>query len=133
MRSAKTVKAIVDYLVKHAEITLACEPEDFPPEDSFDDPHDVAWAKEQIENGNEWGWCVAHVTATIEIAGATFQGNDYLGGCSYESEAAFKHPDGYYPDMVREACLDIANQIMKAEDVINAIRLNARKESRNAL
>ncbi len=55
-----------------------------------------------IERGNAWAWCCIEVRA--EWGGLA--GVDYLGCCSYESEAAFE-ADGYYASMKAEALDDL--------------------------
>ncbi len=59
------------------------------------------WIEDQLNRGNEWAWCCARVTATIEFQGHTFEGETYLGCCSYESEADFLRCSG--SDMRYEA------------------------------
>jgi hypothetical protein len=60
----------------------------------------------ELENGNDWYWCVAKVTA--EWRG--IKGDTYLGGCSYESEEQFKQ-DLYYENMRREAYNELINNL----------------------
>lgn len=62
------------------------------------------WIRAELARGNEWAWCAVKVTA--EWNG--YQAADYLGGCSYESEADFRAPGGYFDDM-RKAALDALN------------------------
>lgn len=52
-----------------------------------------------LEAGNLWAWC--HVEVRAEYG--PFKGSDYLGGCSYKSEADFKADGGYYQVMKRAA------------------------------
>lgn len=132
MRSGKTVKQITEYLVKHATITIACEPEDVDVRgnalasgDDAEDRKQEQWVYDQLASGNQWAWCFVKVTARYE----GFTGRDTLGCCSYLSEADFT-ASGYREDMIREACLDLANQLFRSEDALTKIRLNARKESR---
>lgn len=56
-----------------------------------------------LNNGNSWAWCCVHVVA--EWRG--FKGHDYLGACSYESEASFREPGGYFEQMREEAFADL--------------------------
>lgn len=45
-----------------------------------------AWTLSELDRGNLGAWCVAIVTATLEIDGRTFKGEAALGCCSYASE-----------------------------------------------
>ncbi len=93
---------------------LEALPEDMHPRDSFGDEEDAQWALDQLKRGNEWGWCVAKVTASIEVDGVTFEGHDYLGGCAYKSEADFRGPSGPFGDMKVEALADLRRTLMDA-------------------
>ena len=54
----------------------------------------------RLDSGDVWAWCTVHVIAHwTNEEGQEFTGDDYLGGCSYASEADFKQPHGYYDDM----------------------------------
>lgn len=46
-----------------------------------------------------WAWCVVRVVCRYDFGGSTFEGDDYLGACSYEDEAAFVKPGDYWDDM----------------------------------
>lgn len=86
------------------EYDLIAEPEDDDPRGHFDDPADVAFVREQINQGNIWGWCQVTVIAQwTDNDGNVHQGRDYLGGCSYLSRRDFMAPGGYYDDMKAEA------------------------------
>lgn len=65
--------------------------------------------KEQLEAGNIWAWCNVGVHCTWN----GFTGEDYLGGCSYESQEDFVK-DAYYSDMCRTAFNDLIRQIKEA-------------------
>lgn len=60
----------------------------------------------------DWGWCDVEVVATWGIWSAS----DYLGGCSYESEADFTGPSGsdYYADMKTTALANLNDEIAGA-------------------
>lgn len=95
----------VTFLVEH-------EPEDMPLEGnamaSGDDAVDqecYRYIRTELANGNDWAWCIVKVTATWQ----GFEGSDYLGGCSYTSEADFRQAGGYFDDM-RAAALDALNE-----------------------
>lgn len=66
---------------------------------------------EQLENGNEWAWCCVEVQA--EWRGLV--GNDFLGGCSYDSQKDFEEPGGYYDDMKVQAYDDLIAQLRSLE------------------
>ena len=81
-------------------IKLYFAPEDMDPRDSFDEEIEAQFDTfGKIERG-ELLWFVAHVTAESPEG---FQGDDYLGGCCYESVADFLKTSDYYDDMVGEA------------------------------
>lgn len=60
-----------------------------------------------LEEGNEFAWFDAEVYASIYLTdGTELRGeSDYLGACSYASEADFRAPGGYFDDM-RATALD---------------------------
>lgn len=85
------------------EIDVACLPEDLSIEGSFASGDDEADARHAAEIRDRleytaWAWCCVQVTVTYGDDSAC----DYLGGCSYESEADFR-ADPYFEDMVNEA------------------------------
>jgi hypothetical protein len=88
---------------KDVEITVFCENEDESIEGSFssgDDEADAAYAEEiraDLEN-NAWAWCCIRVNVAYE----EYSEDEYLGCCSYKSEADFRACD-YYDSMVNEA------------------------------
>lgn len=104
----------------HIEYTLTAEPEDTAIRGnalaSGDDDADTE-AENQIiadlDSGNEWAWCTAHVTATLYDATGNelAQGHAYLGCCSYESRESFMDPNGYYPDLCDEALDDLRRTV----------------------
>jgi hypothetical protein len=105
--STKHAKLTRESLAKLATVTLRCEPEDVEIEGNAsaispeEDAKTYAWIRDQLARGNEWAWC--YVVATVEYDGLT--ATDSLSCCSYDSEADFRRPGGYYDDMVRN-CLD---------------------------
>ena len=71
-----------------------------------------------LESGNEWAWCCS---VEVRASYAGIDGADYLGGCSYASEADFRRPGGYFDDM-REAALDeLARELETAHADILAV------------
>ncbi len=114
---------LIAAIKKHAKITLACEPEDLDIEgncsaiDPQTDREQEKWIHDQLDAGNEWAWCHAVVTVTYD----GFEGSDGLGGCSYLSEADFRTPGGYFDDMVITASAGLADKLIAASAVIDAL------------
>lgn len=105
-----------------AKIEILVHHEDADPLDSFGydtkEENEVAARQvRELADRTEWGWCVVEVRATF----AGVVGRDVLGGCSYESEADFKSPGGYYDDMVSTALDDLATQLEDIADNINEV------------
>ena len=98
------------------DVSVECLPEDMPIEgnaSAIDDETDAEIARDirdQLEQGNPWAWCTVRVSVSTEIAGMTFQRDNYLGGCSYKSEEDFKKC-GYFTDMVAECSDDLAEDL----------------------
>lgn len=96
-----------------AEVTFSLEwtpeQESYHGHFEYDTPEENAeaehWITGQLMRGNEWAWFCAKVTASwngIEAA-------DYLGGCSYESEANFR--ECCYAYMCEQALDQLNTQI----------------------
>jgi hypothetical protein len=91
--------------IDQCAFTIECLEEDTPVKGSFASGEDEldrgleASILERLQRGDTWAWCVVKVTA--EYRG--FEGTDYLGGCSYESEANFITSNDYYQSMRAEA------------------------------
>lgn len=106
------------------DYTIECLPEDEGPEGHFatgDDEQDRLICEDiraQLNRGNEWAWCVVKVTASVELDGERFTGEDYLGACSYDSEADFigDGNTGYFPDMKASALADLEKTLESARD-----------------
>lgn len=97
------------------EYELEADWEEDSPEGHFEDPDDIAFVRQQIENGNVWGWCSTHVIAKwTDAEGNEYHGDAYLGGCSYRNRRDFMEPGGYYDDMKQEAYDDLAKQLLRA-------------------
>ena len=99
------------------EITLTCEEEYERVRGNAMASGDDAVDKEcedsiiaDLESGNPWAWCCAHVIVTWY----GFKGEDYLGMCSYKSEEDFREPGGYFDDMVQTAIDQINCQYARA-------------------
>lgn len=103
---------------KDVEFTITAEPEDMPIRGNCLASGDAAADKaledeliERVNNGDEWAWCCAHVQASVTLAdGTKVYGDDYLGGCSYASEADFTKDD-YYRDMCNKALSDLQEKL----------------------
>ncbi len=77
--------------------------------DSQADEEAEAAVLSQLRGGNPWAWCAAVVLAKYRTEdGTLYVGRDYLGGCSYESEEAFRQ-DGYFEDMKDQALDDLVD------------------------
>ena len=72
----------------------------------------------ELEAGNEWAW--AAVTVCAEYAGV--EGLAYLGGCSYADAKDFREHSGYYSDMVEEALSELANDLNRTHDQLEALK-----------
>ena len=99
---------------EEVDYDIELEWEQDPPEDSFTFPEDIARVREEIENGNIWGWCQVHVIARwTDSEDNTYEGDDYLGGCSYRDKADFIRSD-YYTDMKAVAYDALVKELEKA-------------------
>jgi hypothetical protein len=52
-----------------------------------------------------------------------FRGEGLLGGCSYESEASFKQPGGYYDDLMAEALDALNGEIERAGAALDELEV----------
>jgi len=59
-----------------------------------------------------WGWCSIKVTASYK----GFEGEDYLGYCSYLSEGDFKRNSGQWEQMKENAYNDLIAQLKELAD-----------------
>lgn len=76
----------------------------------------------RLDNGDTWAWANANVEASIELAGATFRGDDWLGANSYKDTAEFITPGGYYDDMKKVAYDALIETLKDADKRADAIR-----------
>ena len=120
------VDQIFEKIKNNVMISLTMEPEEMQIEgnaSALDDEEENArtykWIRDQIDDGNDWAWCSVTVTVTL----GTFSGSDSLGGCSYESEKAFRVPGGYYSDMVWEATQACAYEITQSIETLRKLEL----------
>jgi hypothetical protein len=111
-----------------ADVTFSieCEPEDVPIEgncsaiDEKTDRRVANWIRKQLDRGNEWAWC--HVIVRARWNG--IEGSDALGCCSFRSQEEFTQPDGYYPQMKKEALADLNRNVEALETKLSTIREN---------
>lgn len=108
-------------LRKTSHIELEVHDEDVSYQDAFDrgktqdDRDQIAWIEGELLQGNRWAW--AQVSVTVGRHG--FEGRGSIGGCSYESETAFRACD-YYESLVDEAVEELAvilEQIANDHDI----------------
>jgi hypothetical protein len=99
--------------IDECEVTLETLHEDMPIRDCFDsgdpvlDEKDAVRIEKDYNDGNNWAWCCAKVT----VRWNGFTGEDYLGGCNYDSEEQFKEAGGYYDDMKESALAELNNEL----------------------
>jgi hypothetical protein len=104
--------------MKDVEFEIICSPEDMQIEgnasaiDEETDRQIVNNIISQLNDGNEWAWCSVNVKAKWK----GLEGNDYLGGCSYESEKDFIVNSGYYQDMKQIAYDDLISNLEDLND-----------------
>lgn len=65
---------------------------------------------ERLETGDEWAWCYVVVT----VSWGDFDASASIGACSYDDEADFCQPGGYFDDLVDEALEGVNDGIMRA-------------------
>lgn len=75
--------------------------------DNETDKKTEKWIQRQLYHGNQWAWCTVRVVARWN----DYEGDDFLGCCSYRSKAAFCLPGGYFDDM-KFAALENLNDIL---------------------
>jgi hypothetical protein len=61
----------------------------------------------ELRAGNPWAWCCVKVTAQC----GDYTGTDYLGCCSYRSEAEFREPGGFFDGMKAQAREDLIRHL----------------------
>lgn len=110
---------LVTYLRTRATITTDARPESESVRGNALDSGDPAMDTQEedriiddLDNGNQWAWFVAHVQARF----AGLVGEDFLGSCSYASREDFEAPGGYHADMVAAALDELAHAIIADAD-----------------
>jgi hypothetical protein len=105
------------------EFSLEIEDEDAPFDFESDEPEkDEELRKEltsRLNRGDLWAWCSVKVTAKWK----TWEGVDYLGCCSYDSEKDFKDCNDYWPDMRERALEDLNGRIKTVSESIEELRV----------
>lgn len=96
---------------------VECLPEDVPVRGNAMVSGDAAYDKKVEDKilrdlrSNPWAWCTAKVTAYAIADGVLLESDpEYLGACSYKSEADFK-AGGYYDDMARACLMSLSAEI----------------------
>lgn len=102
-------KKSIDDLMDLIEFKMAAHPEDMPIRgnliasgDDAEDKRQEDAVIEDLENGNEWAWCVIEVKG--EYLGLS--ASEFLGGCCYDSE-----DDAYASGVFDELKEQVAEQI----------------------
>jgi hypothetical protein len=101
-------------------IDVYAHPEDIPIEGnvlaSGNDKEDKLaedLVREELEDGNEWAWCLLQVEVTDMDSENENVVSEYLGGCNYRSKRDFIANSGYYEDMVNECIARLEVKFMK--------------------
>jgi hypothetical protein len=108
---------IRELLEDEVEFSIECLPEDASIEgncsaiDRLTDQCVERWIRRELEQGNLWAWCCVRVVARWR----GFEGEDFLGCCSYRNEKEFRHPEGYFPQM-RDEALRRLNEVVAQTD-----------------
>lgn len=106
-------------------VSLKPESEDCTPEQAEKQHGYVegfaASVRRMMKKDRLWGWCCVKCTVTVffQNEGKNYSviGEEYLGGCSYASEADFVLNSMYYDDMVRSCTKEAMG---KLEKIVNA-------------
>ena len=101
------------------EISVHVEPDALPVrgnamasgDDDYDKPVEDKILADMEDN--VWAWACVEVRASY--GGLTC--SDYLGACSYKDEEDFVKNSGYYEDMVKEACAQLAFEVRNLQGV----------------
>ena len=97
--------ALTQKILNEGTVSLKVFPEEGAPD--FEGPGENERVLARVNGGHEWAWCIVRVT--VEWRGMS--GDAVLGGCSYEDEADFRQPGGYFDDMQREAVWRIVDAL----------------------
>ena len=117
-----TEKKLLTYLHEHAEIEIEALPEHASIDgncsalDEEANKEAARWVRQELDNGNQWAWCVAKVTVSYQEVEAS----SYLGCCSYKSQEDFMI-GGYYVDMLQEAIEELASNLLQVAARIDGV------------
>lgn len=95
------------YIRTHADITVEPQFNDWGPEHDCFEADQLVDIKRRAET-NIWGWCCIHVTVTF----MGLEESESLGGCSYDSEAAFRR-NSYFTVMVNDCVKRLSDKVAK--------------------
>lgn len=70
-----------------------------------------------LDRGDTWAWCSVRVVAAY----GGFEGDAWLGGCSYRDEADFRTPGGYFDDLRNEAIEALAGTIEESRAATDSL------------
>lgn len=103
-----------------SEITIRVELDDCPVRGNALASDDATLDKQvedeilaRLDDGDVWAWACVEVNASFRGVSRS----SYLGACSYVGEEDFKSDDGYYAEMVTEACEGLAELIKSLQGV----------------
>lgn len=111
------------------EFTVECLEEDIPVRgnvmasgDDDLDREEEDRAINDLNSGNPWAWCTVKVTAKHpNLPG--IEGVDYLGGCSYKSQADFEGQSGYFDDMKDRALEELNREIQSHYEALKTLEV----------
>lgn len=75
------------------------------------------WIRRQLRQGNDWAWCTVRVVARWK----GYEGEDFLGCCSYRSQEEFCQPGHYFDDMKSVALDDLNTQLQSHADKLEEL------------
>jgi hypothetical protein len=120
--------------LRAADVVISVEPlpEDVSPRDSYavpgvidrnsdDTNRFVADVESMITMYGLWGWC----RVEVRVRFGPMVGVAHRGGCSYANEKEFRHPDGYFPQLVTEAIADLEAQLAELDILRRKLGMNA--------
>lgn len=115
MEWSEEAERLYKFLTKHAEVTVNAEPEHLHPRDCMENVEEIDRIVKEAE-WNVWAWC----SVEVKVSWNGLSESEFLGGCSYDSEADFKQPGGYYDDLVYEASKALAQKLVAVQEQLNS-------------
>ena len=98
-------------------VRLKVEPELIPVEGNASASGDDDFDREvehnilcRIQQGDIWAWAAV----TVTVSWGPFSASDHLGCCSYANEEDFRHPGGYFDDIIDEARTELNKLVLDA-------------------